>query len=95
MTKYNCENKVTILVSTLVTVFRQNMNLARVEFFGLLITALCKLQTVGFEKLAVSIDPQATRNSSLRRGQRFMAGYLLDINLILNCYLQLSFERRR
>ncbi|MCF8302469.1 MAG: IS4 family transposase [Bacteroidales bacterium] len=58
------------------------MNLARIKFFGLFITGLCKVQTVGFEKLAASFDTKASSDSSLRRIQRFMADYLLDTNLI-------------
>lgn len=78
----SCESKNTILVSTLVKIFGQNMNLARIKFFGLFIIALCKVQTVGFEKLAASFDTKASSDSSLRRIQRFMADYLLDTNII-------------
>ncbi len=58
------------------------MNLARIKFFGLFICALCKVQTVCFEKLAVSFDANVRVDSSLRRIQRFMAEYLLDTDLI-------------
>jgi len=58
------------------------MNLARIKFFGLFICALCKVQTVCFEKLAASFDSETNVDSSLRRIQRFMADYLLDTNLI-------------
>ena len=58
------------------------MNLARIKFFGLFICALCKVQTVCFEKLAVSFDSDVKVDSSLRRIQRFMSEYLLDTNLI-------------
>jgi hypothetical protein len=58
------------------------MNLARIKFFGLFITALCKVQTVCFEKLATGFDNDVRVDSSLRRIQRFMSEYLLDINLI-------------
>lgn len=64
--------KNSILVSTLVEIFGQNMNLARIKFFGLFICALCKVQTVCFEKLATSFDTDARVDSSLRRIQRFM-----------------------
>lgn len=76
------ESKNSILVSTLVEIFGHNMNLARIKFFGLFICALCKVQTVCFEKLAVSFETQSSSDSSLRRIQRFMADYLLDTNLI-------------
>jgi hypothetical protein len=76
------ESKNTILFATLSQVFGDKMNLARIKFFGLFICALCKVQTVCFEKLAVSFDDQAKVESSLRRIQRFMSEYLLDTNLI-------------
>jgi len=76
------ESKNSILLSTLTEVFGDKMNLARIKFFGLFICALCKVQTVCFEKLAASFDTDVGINSSLRRIQRFMADYLLDTNLI-------------
>jgi hypothetical protein len=58
------------------------MNRARIKFFGLFICALCKLQTVCFEKLATAFETDAQAGSSLRRIQRFMAHYALDTDLI-------------
>jgi len=58
------------------------MNLARIKFFGLFICALCKVQTVCFEKLATAFDTDVKVNSSLRRIQRFIAEYMLDTRLI-------------
>jgi len=58
------------------------MNAARIKFFGLFICALCRVQTVCFEKLACAFDTPAERSSSLRRIQRFMAEYVLDSDLI-------------
>ena len=65
------------------------MNLARVKFFVLFISALCKVQTVGFEKLASAFDSRADTASSLRRIQRFMASYLLDTDLIARLIFRL------
>ena len=76
------ENKNTILFSTLSQIFGDKMNLARIKFFGLFICALCKVQTVCFEKLATAFDADAKVDSSLRRIQRFMSEYLLDTDLI-------------
>jgi hypothetical protein len=76
------ENKVKILSDTLAEFFGDNMNLARIKFFGLFISALCKVQTVCFEKLACSFDSNARVDSSLRRIQRFMSEYVLDTDLI-------------
>ena len=70
--------------SELVSIFHEQSgwNLARVKFFVLFISALCKVQTVGFEKLATAFDSKADTSSSLRRIQRFMAAYILDTDLI-------------
>jgi len=76
------ESKNSILLSTLSQVFGDKMNLARIKFFGLFICALCKVQTVCFEKLASSFDADVRVDSSLRRIQRFMSEYLLDTSLI-------------
>lgn len=76
------ESKISILFSTLTQTFGNDFNLARIKFFGLFISALCKVQTVCFEKLAVSFDSSVKVDSSLRRIQRFMAEYVLDTNII-------------
>jgi len=79
------ESKNSILFTTLSQIFGDKMNLARIKFFGLFICALCKVQTVCFEKLAVSFDADVMVDSSLRRIQRFMSEYLLDTNLSSLC----------
>ena len=75
-------NKINFLSATLAGFFGESMNLARIKFFGLFISALCKVQTVCFEKLASSFDSDAKMDSSLRRIQRFMSEYILDTDLI-------------
>lgn len=77
--------------SELVSIFHEQTgwNLARVKFFVLMISALCKVQTVGFEKLATAFDSRACTSSSLRRIQRFMADYLLDTDLIARLIFRL------
>jgi hypothetical protein len=57
-------------------------NLALIKFFGLFITALCKVQTVCFEKLACGFDSSVKAESSLRRIQRFISEYSLDSDLV-------------
>ncbi|KAA6308513.1 hypothetical protein EZS27_039836, partial [termite gut metagenome] len=42
----------------------------------------CKVQTVGFDKLATAFKSGAMSESSLRRIQRFMADYKLNTDLI-------------
>jgi hypothetical protein len=76
------KNKSTILSENLAEFFGSNMNLARIKFFGLFISALCKVQTVSFEKLACSFDSDVKIESSLRRIQRFISEYVLDTDLI-------------
>jgi len=76
------ESKNTILFATLSSIFGDKMNLARIKFFGLFISALCKVQTVCFEKLATAFDSDVNVDSSLRRIQRFIAEYMLDTRLI-------------
>lgn len=76
------ESKISILSSTLDIFFGDKINLARIKFFGLFISALCKVQTVCFEKLATSFDTEAKVYSSLRRIQRFMSEYVIDTDLI-------------
>jgi len=76
------EDKSTQLVSILSLTMAGKMNLARIKFFGLFICALCKVQSVCFEKLATAFETDAKLASSLRRIQRFMADYALDTDLI-------------
>ena len=76
------ECKSTQLISILSEILAGKMNLARIKFFGLFLCALCKVQTVCFEKLATAFETDASAGSSLRRIQRFMASYALDTDLI-------------
>jgi len=83
------EYKATQLISVLSKNLSGKMNLARIKFFGLFICALCKVQTVCFEKLATAFEADAKTGSSLRRIQRFMANYMLDTDLIAWLIFQL------
>jgi hypothetical protein len=76
------EYKSTQLISVLTENLAGKMNLARIKFFGLFLCALCKVQTICFEKLATAFETDVKSASSLRRIQRFMAKYLLDTDLI-------------
>jgi len=80
--KIKVENKVNVLSDMLREFFGDKMNLARIKFFGLFISALCKVQTVCFEKLACGFDSDVNVESSLRRIQRFIAEYSLDTDLV-------------
>lgn len=74
------ESKSSELVSILHE--QSGWNLARVKFFVLMISALCKVQLVALKKLATTFDCNASTSSSLQRIQRFIAAYLLDTDLI-------------
>lgn len=77
------ESKISILTDKLTKMFEADkLNLARVKFIGLFIMALGKVQTVGFEKLAIAFEGKAKTGSSLRRIQRFMANYVFDTDIV-------------
>lgn len=52
--------------------FQGDMNLARIRFICLFISALCKVRTVNFTKVAAGFDADVDTSSSYRRIQRFM-----------------------
>lgn len=81
--------KISILNDTLKQIFKKDFHLARIKFIGLFISALCKVQTVSFEKLAVAFDSEVDTSSSLRRIQRFMASYIFDTALVAKLILKL------
>ncbi|KAA6323036.1 hypothetical protein EZS27_027482 [termite gut metagenome] len=82
-------DKNTKLIVVLHTHFGGNMNLARIKFLGLFICALCKVQTVGLEKLAVAFEGGSKSESSLRRIQCFIADYKLNTDLIAQLIFKL------
>jgi hypothetical protein len=82
MKKINVATKNSELSSILNTHFKGKLNLARVKLIAYFVIALCKVQTVTFEKLANAFDTKADASSSLRRIQRFIANYSLDSDLI-------------
>lgn len=82
MKKTNVTVKDSELTSILNTHFKGKLNLARVKLISYFVIALCKVQTVTFEKLANAFDTSANASSSLRRIQRFIANYTLDADLI-------------
>jgi len=82
MEKINVESKSREFISILDTHFQGKVNLSRLKLITMFVFALCKVQTVGFEKLANAFDSEALAASSLRRIQRFIALYVLDSDLI-------------
>ncbi len=65
------------------------VNAARVKFIVLLITALIKVQSVDYERLARGCDNPVEPSSNLRRIQRFFAHFLLDDDLIARLLFKL------
>jgi hypothetical protein len=82
MENINVSSKSNALVSVLKVHFKGELNLARIKFISLFVIALTKVRTVSFENLARAFDTKAEESSSLRRIQRFIAGYALDADLI-------------
>ena len=63
-------------------IFKASMNLAHIKCLSMLLGALCTVQTVCLSKLAVAFDSKASRESSFRRIQRFMAQMVLDLEAV-------------
>jgi len=92
MEKINVESKNTEFISILDKQFNGTLNLARIKLIAMFICALCKVQTVGLEKLANAFDAKAKSASSLRRIQRFIQ-FSLDSDLIARLIFSLLPEK--
>ena len=62
--------------------FGKSMNLARIKLMTLLLEALVKAQTVNLVRLANAMPTAVDKESNMRRLQRFLACYVLDLDLI-------------
>ena len=82
MKKTNAVTKNSELISVLNSHFQGTVNLARVKLIAYFIIALCKVQTVNFEKLSNAFDTSTKSDSSLRRIQRFIANFHLSSDLV-------------
>ena len=60
----------------------QVMNLARIKLLAFVLHALCVVQTVSLHKIASAMPTSVERDSNLRRLQRFLAGYALNLDLV-------------
>ncbi len=85
-TNSNNRGKISKLFPIMQEHFGQSMNLARIKLsiklMALLLEALVRAQTVSLVRLANAMDTAADRESNMRRLQRFLAGYVLDLDLI-------------
>lgn len=59
------------------------MNLANIKCFSMLLAALCAVQTVCLSKLAGAFDGNASRESSFRHIQRFVAQKVLNLDAVV------------
>ena len=57
-------------------------NLARIKLLAFVLHALCIVQTVSLHKIASAMPTGVEHDSNLRRLQRFLAGYALNLDLI-------------
>ena len=62
--------------------FGNSMNLARIKLMTYMLHALCVVQTVSLHKLASAMPTSVERDSNLRRIQRFIANYALNLDLV-------------
>jgi hypothetical protein len=65
------------------------INLVRLKCISQFICALCKVQTVNYDKLAAAFESKAQTDSSLRRIQRFFADYALNSDRIAQLIFKL------
>lgn len=72
------DTKVTVLSDTLKEFIGDRMNLASINFSDLIISTLCKMQTVCFEKSSCSFECDGKAESSLRRIRRFISEFSLE-----------------
>ena len=86
-------NKSTNLLSIFQRYFSSKFNLARIKFICLLISSLCKVKTVNFQKLSIGFDNKAATSSNYRRIQRFLADVVLPMRWIAQLIFSLLPEK--
>ena len=86
-------SKDTGLLTALQGHFKGDINLVRVKLICLFITALCKVKTINYDRLASGFDTEAKKNSSYRRIQRFMAEFDLPMKTISKLIFSLLPEK--
>ena len=75
-------SKDTSLILVLQGPFKGELNLARVKLICLFITALCKIKTINYDRLASGFDSKVDKGSSYRRIQRFMKDYNFPMKIV-------------
>lgn len=61
MENTSLESKDTALISVLQSHFKGELNLARVKLICLFITALCKIKTINYDRLASGFDSKVEK----------------------------------
>lgn len=82
MKNTSLEHKDIDLISVLQGHFKGDLNLARVKLICLFITALCKVKTINYDRLASGFASNANKDSSYRRIQRFMAEFDFPMRVV-------------
>lgn len=82
MENTSLECKDTTLISVLQGHFKGEINLARLKLISLFINALCKVKSINYDKIASGFDTRASKNSSYRRIQRFMAEFDFPMRIV-------------
>ncbi len=93
MEKINVESKSSEFVLIMNEQFKGKINLARLKLISMFVIALCKVQTVGFEKFANAFDIEAKADPCLRRIQCFIASYASDSDLTARLIFSLLPEK--
>lgn len=93
MKNISLEDKNTTLNSVLARHFKGEINQARIKLICLFITALCKVKTINYDRLASAFDTKAAKGSSYRRIQRFMSGFDLPMKIISGLIFSLLPEK--
>lgn len=93
MSNTNLEDKDITLISVLQSHFKGEVNLARLKLICLFITALCKVKTINYDKLASGFDTRVNKNSSYRRIQRFMSEFDFPMKIISKLIFNLLPEK--
>ena len=89
VTDFKTTDKDSDLFDTLLAHFGKTINLARIKFLSKMLKAIVILRTVNFAKLATAFGGKADALSSMRRIQRFMANYDLDLSLVARLIFKL------
>ena len=94
VTDFKTTDKDSDLFDTLLAHFGKTINLARIKFLSKMLKAIVILRTVNFAQLAMAFGGEADALSSMRRIQRFMANYDLDLSLVARLIFKLLPHKR-